>query len=75
MVGLVDVVSAYLDQRPELADEVKTGLAAFLRIRWAVQAGYFAWRCSTDDRTGITDPAENREGLAAARRAFAVADH
>jgi homoserine kinase type II len=44
-------------------------------IRPAVQGGYFAWRCSTDVRTGITDPAENRKGLADARRAFAAADH
>ncbi|MFI6833953.1 phosphotransferase enzyme family protein [Kribbella sp. NPDC050241] len=70
-----DVVPAYLEQRPESAHEVETGLTAFLRLRWAVQAGYFAWRCSTDVRTGIADPAENRKGLADARRAFASEEH
>ncbi|TDO54735.1 homoserine kinase type II [Kribbella sp. VKM Ac-2527] len=69
------VVPAYLDQRPGLANEVETGLTAFLRIRWAVQAAYFAWRCSNDIRTGIADPAENREGLDHARRAFDAADY
>jgi thiamine kinase-like enzyme len=69
------VVPAYLGQRPELKDEVDTGLNGFLRLRWAVQAGYFAWRCSTDVRTGIADPAENRKGLADARRAFASEEH
>lgn len=68
------VVPAYLERRPELKDEVETGLNAFLPIRWAVQAGYFAWRCANDVRTGIADPAENRKGLADARRAFASAD-
>ena len=69
------VVPAYLGQRPELADEISAGLEAFLRVRWAVQAGYFAWRCANDVRTGIADPAENRKGLADARRAFASAEH
>jgi len=64
------LVPAYLGQRPELADEVETGLRPFLRLRWAVQAGYFAWRCSNDVRTGIADPAENRKGLADAHHAF-----
>jgi Ser/Thr protein kinase RdoA (MazF antagonist) len=62
------VVSAYLDVRPELTDEAGGGLDAFLQLRYAVQAAYFAWRCSNDIRTGITDPAENRKGLADARR-------
>jgi len=69
------VVPAYLERRPESAGEVESGLTAFLRLRWAVQAGYFAWRCSTDVRTGIADPAENRKGLADARRAFASEEH
>jgi homoserine kinase type II len=66
------VVPAYLEQRPELRDEVEAGLDAFLQVRYAVQAGYFAWRCSNDIRTGIADPAENRKGLADARRAFGL---
>lgn len=52
--------------------EVEAGLATFLRMRYAVQAAYFAWRSSTDDLTGIADPAENAKGLADARRAFGV---
>ncbi len=68
------VVPAYLGQRPELADEISAGLDAFLRVRWAVQAGYFAWRCVNDVRTGIADPAENLKGLADAGQAFETAD-
>lgn len=69
------VVPAYVDQRPELAHEIEAGLDAFLRLRWAVQAGYFAWRCATDVRTGITDPAENHKGLADAHHAFGSTGH
>jgi len=66
------VVPACLNQRPEVADELAAGLDAFLQLRYAVQAGYFAWRCSADIRTGITDPAENRKGLTDARHAFGL---
>ena len=66
------VVPAYLSRRPELTGEVEAGLDAFLQVRYAVQAGYFAWRCSNDVRTGIADPAENRKGLNDARRAFGL---
>ncbi|MGW1346022.1 phosphotransferase enzyme family protein [Kribbella sp. NPDC002412] len=66
------VVPAYLQARPELRGEVEGGLDAFLQVRYALQAGYFAWRCSKDIRTGIADPAENRKGLADARRGFGV---
>jgi Ser/Thr protein kinase RdoA (MazF antagonist) len=66
------VVPAYLQERPEMRDEVEAGLDAFLQVRYAVQAGYFAWRCSNDVRTGIADPAENRKGLDDARRAFGL---
>jgi Ser/Thr protein kinase RdoA (MazF antagonist) len=72
-VGSPDrVVPAYLSLRPELTGEVDAGLEAFLQVRYAVQAGYFAWRCSNDVRTGIADPAENRKGLNDARRAFGL---
>jgi thiamine kinase-like enzyme len=67
------VVPAYLARRPEPAPEIETGLTPFLRLRWAVQAGYFAWRLAHDIRTGITYPAENLKGLADARHAFASA--
>ena len=62
------VVPAYLEQRPDLTDEIERGLATFRRVRFAVQAGYFAWRCATDVRTGIAGPSENLKGLADARR-------
>jgi hypothetical protein len=71
----VEVLTGGMNSAVWLADEVETGLTAFLRVRWAVQAGHFAWRCSTDVRTGIADPAENHKGLADARRAFDAADH
>jgi homoserine kinase type II len=70
--GPGQVVPSYLTQRPEARDEVEDGLDAFLQLRYAVQAGYFAWRCSNDVRTGIADPAENRKGLNDARRAFGL---
>ncbi|MEI8407191.1 MULTISPECIES: phosphotransferase enzyme family protein [unclassified Kribbella] len=70
--GPGQVVPSYLKQRPETRDEVEVGLDAFLQLRYAVQAGYFAWRCSNDIRTGIADPAENRKGLNDARRAFGL---
>jgi hypothetical protein len=42
-------------------------LPVLLRFRWAVQADYFARRVATDDRTGISDAAENEKGLVDAR--------
>ncbi|MEU8221892.1 phosphotransferase [Kribbella sp. NPDC048915] len=64
------VVPAYLRQRPDLASEVERGLDVFLRVRWAVQAGYFAWRIANNVLTGISGPEENDKGLADARRRF-----
>ncbi|MFF0343514.1 phosphotransferase enzyme family protein [Kribbella sp. NPDC004875] len=70
--GRTDVVPAYLARRPDLAEELERGLDTFLRVRYAVQAAYFAWRCTEDVRVGITSPAENEKGLADARRSFGV---
>jgi homoserine kinase type II len=67
-----DLVAAYLAERPESAAEVSAGLMPFLRFRWAVQASYFAWRCATDVRTGLSDGDGNAKGLADARRCFGV---
>ncbi|MEU4198268.1 phosphotransferase [Kribbella sp. NPDC026611] len=64
------LVPSYLAVRPDLASELNRGLAAFLQIRYAVQAAYFAWRCAEDIRTGITSAADNHKGLADARRSF-----
>ena len=41
-----------------------------LRMRWAVQADYFARRIATNDLTGIASPDENEEGLEDARAAL-----
>lgn len=45
-------------------------LPVLLRLRWAVQADYFARRTARDDLTGIDGPAGNATGLADARRAL-----
>ncbi|RZT20101.1 homoserine kinase type II [Kribbella sp. VKM Ac-2569] len=66
------VVPAYLRRRPELADELERGLPTFLRVRYAVQAGYFAWRITNNILTGISTPAENLKGLTDARRSFGL---
>jgi aminoglycoside phosphotransferase (APT) family kinase protein len=67
------VVASYMTGGVLTADEVAAGLSPFVRFRWAVQADYFAHRLVTDDRTGISDPAENEKGLADAERFFAGA--
>ncbi|TCC41956.1 phosphotransferase enzyme family protein [Kribbella speibonae] len=66
------VIPAYLRRRPDLTAELERGLPTFLRVRYAVQAGYFAWRITTNLLTGISDPAENHKGLADARRSFGL---
>lgn len=72
-VGTEDqVVPAYLAEQPAAATEVSAGLAAFVRFRHAVQAGYFAWRIGTDVQTGVADGNDNAKGLADAKRSFGV---
>ncbi|GAA1586832.1 MULTISPECIES: phosphotransferase enzyme family protein [Kribbella] len=66
------VVPAYLERRPDLVAELRDGLEVFLRVRYAVQAGYFAWRITTNLLTGISSPADNHKGLADARRSFGI---
>jgi homoserine kinase type II len=46
-------------------------LDSFRRLRWALQAAYFAWRSASGDLTGIADAAENQRGLDRARRGLA----
>ncbi|RZU18990.1 hypothetical protein EV645_1193 [Kribbella rubisoli] len=48
------------------------GLDTFLRVRWAVQAGYFAWRIANNVLTGISGPEDNARGLAHARSSFGL---
>ena len=50
--------------------EIERTLAPLLRVRWAVQADYFAMRLTAGDLTGIADTAENEEGLEDARSAL-----
>lgn len=64
------LVEAYLAHAPMPAGEVADGLDAALRLRWAVQAWYFALRVTEHDLTGLDDPSGNRQGLADARRAL-----
>jgi Ser/Thr protein kinase RdoA (MazF antagonist) len=67
-----DLIEAYLGCGTLTAAEVRAGLEAALRFRWAVQANYFAWRIAENDMTGITGPAENEKGLEDARRALSA---
>jgi Ser/Thr protein kinase RdoA (MazF antagonist) len=62
------LIAAYLATGALAPDEVERGLRTVARLRWAVQADYFAKRIATDDLTGIVDPAENEKGLEDARR-------
>ncbi|WBQ06804.1 phosphotransferase enzyme family protein [Kribbella sp. CA-293567] len=64
------LIPAYLAARPDLTEELTTGLPAFSRFRHAVQAAYFAWRVSTDDQTGLTTDNGNQIGLTHARTWF-----
>jgi len=63
-------VPAFLHRRPDLIGEIEHGLDAFLRVRYAVQAGYFAWRVTNNRLTGISGPEDKHKGLADARRSF-----
>lgn len=62
-------LAAYLAAGTLASVELERSLAPMLRLRWAVQADYFARRLATHDLTGIADPGENQKGLDDARRA------
>jgi len=62
------LVRAYLDHGPLDRAEVGRTMEPMLRMRWAVQADYFARRVAANDLTGIRDPIENEKGLDDARR-------
>jgi homoserine kinase type II len=61
------LIDAYLEQDVLDRAEVERTLRPMLRLRWAVQADYFARRLSTDDLTGIGSADENELGLEDAR--------
>jgi homoserine kinase type II len=62
-----DLIDGYVAAAPVSRDEVEATLPTLLRFRGAVQADYFAYRISVDDRTGIEAPSENHKGLEHAR--------
>lgn len=62
------LVRAYLEVGTLTRSEVERALDPMLRLRWAVQADYFARRVATGDMTGIDDPSENEDGLDDAQR-------
>jgi len=64
-------LEAYIGERVLDRVEVEHTLEPMLRLRWAVQADYFARRIAADDLTGITSPDENLAGLEDARRGLA----
>ena len=61
------LVDAYLGEGALDRSEVERTLSPMLRMRWAVQADYFARRISTNDLTGINGLHENEMGLEDAR--------
>jgi Ser/Thr protein kinase RdoA (MazF antagonist) len=64
------LLDAYLATGALRAEEVDRALRPMGRMRWAVQADYFAMRIATDDLTGIDEQGENEKGLEDARRAL-----
>lgn len=65
-------VDAYVAERVLHEAEVDRALEPMLRLRWAVQADYFARRIANRDLTGIAGLNENRVGLEDARRGLGV---
>jgi hypothetical protein len=61
------LIDGYLEHAVLDRAEVERTLRPMLRLRWAVQADYFARRLSTNDLTGIESPGENELGLEDAR--------
>ena len=62
--------ASYLESPPIPPAEVDSALEPMLRLRWAVQADYFAARIRRNDLTGISDASGNEQGLEDARRAL-----
>jgi Ser/Thr protein kinase RdoA (MazF antagonist) len=60
-------IAAYVAEGSLAAEELDGALAPMLRMRWAVQADYFAQRIAMNDLTGVDGPQENIAGLADAR--------
>jgi Ser/Thr protein kinase RdoA (MazF antagonist) len=67
-----EMTEAYLATGVLSRAETEEGLPLMLRLRWAVQADYFARRITGNDLTGIAGPEDNEKGLEEARRALAA---
>ena len=67
--ALLDAYAAHGRLAP---GEIERSLLPMLRLRWAVQADYFAMRVAVSDLTGIDDGSENERGLDDARRALSA---
>ena len=67
-----ELVDAYQQHGPASAPEIAATLPTLLRLRFAVQADYFARRLHENDLTGIADRAGNQKGLDDARRLLGV---
>jgi homoserine kinase type II len=65
------LIDAYLATAALTAGEVDGALRPIARLRWAVQADYFAIRIATDDLTGVDGRADNEKGLEDARQGLA----
>jgi homoserine kinase type II len=65
------LIDAYLEQEVLDRAEVERTLRPMLRLRWAVQADYFARRLSMNDLTGIENADDNEIGLEDARKGLA----
>ena len=63
----VALIDAYLSHGVLEQAAVERSLGPMLRVRWAVQADYFARRIATNELTGIARPEENEKGLEDAR--------
>ena len=64
-----DFLKSYEAAAPLRTDELRL-VDVFVRLRWAVQAWWFAWRLAHDNRLGLQTPAGNRAGLNAALQAL-----
>jgi hypothetical protein len=62
------LLSSYQRQQVLSRAEIERALPVMLRMRWAVQADYFARRIAVDNLTGIANSADNETGLAHARQ-------
>jgi Ser/Thr protein kinase RdoA (MazF antagonist) len=64
--AFVPFLEAYQHHGPLPADEL-AAMDVFVRMRCVVQGFYFSWRIANNIHTGLTDAAENQQGLDDAR--------